>query len=143
MATSPLLAAPATAITVAVALTGPADETALVTLVRAGTVGLPIAIGLRAYERQPGDRFALLLIALGGGIGVALLMTQMRPTFDDEHRLRKVSELTVLGTVAMAWTDGQKARRRRGLFAFLVSLAALLSAYAAIMATVMLTVAKA
>jgi len=99
-----------------------------------------------AAPKRPSRRLLMslvLLIALGGGIGVALLMTQMRPTFDDEHRLRKVSELTVLGTVAMAWTDGQKARRRRGLFAFLVSLAALLSAYAAIMATVMLTVAKA
>jgi hypothetical protein len=70
-------------------------------------------------------------------------MSRIRPTFADGHRLRTVSELPVLGTVAMAWTDAQKSRRRRGLFAFLFSFVTLLSAYTAIMASLMLTVVKA
>jgi polysaccharide chain length determinant protein (PEP-CTERM system associated) len=85
----------------------------------------------------------VLLVALGGGMGIAFSMSQIRPTFSDEHRLRKVSGLSVLGTVGMAWGDAQKARRRRGLFAFLLSFSALLGAYTAIMAALMLTVAKA
>ena len=85
----------------------------------------------------------VLLVALAAGLGIAFAISQIRPTFDDEHRLRKVTALTVLGTVAMAWSDVQKARRRRGLLAFLFSFVALLGAYTAIMATLMLTVAKA
>jgi polysaccharide chain length determinant protein (PEP-CTERM system associated) len=81
-----------------------------------------------------------LLVALIGGVGIAFLITKVRPTFNDEQRLGKVSELTVLGTVAMAWTAVQKARRRRGLFAFLFTFLTLLSTYAAIMVSLMLTV---
>jgi len=85
----------------------------------------------------------VLLVALGGGLGVALLISQIRPTFNDERRLREVSGLQVLGTVVMAWTDAQKARRTRGLVALLVSFASLLSAYAAIMAALVLTASRA
>jgi polysaccharide chain length determinant protein (PEP-CTERM system associated) len=84
----------------------------------------------------------VLLVALGGGLGVALLISQIRPTFNDERRLREVSGLQVLGTVVMVWTDAQKARRTRGLVALLVSFASLLSAYAAIMAALVLTASR-
>jgi hypothetical protein len=83
-----------------------------------------------------------LLAALGGGLGAAFLISQIRPTFNDERRLREVSGLQVLGTVAMAWTDAQKARRTQGLVALLISFASLLSAYAAIMAAFVLTASK-
>jgi polysaccharide chain length determinant protein (PEP-CTERM system associated) len=85
----------------------------------------------------------VLLVALGGGVGFAFLLSQVRPTLDDERRLREVSGLQVLGTVVMAWTDAQKARRTRGLVALLISLVSLLSAYAAIMAGLVLTVSRA
>jgi polysaccharide chain length determinant protein (PEP-CTERM system associated) len=84
----------------------------------------------------------VLLAAFGGGLGVAFLISQIRPTFNDERRLREVSGLQVLGTVVMAWTDAQKARRTRGLVALLISVASLLSAYAAIMAALMLTASR-
>jgi polysaccharide chain length determinant protein (PEP-CTERM system associated) len=76
----------------------------------------------------------VLLAGLGGGFGIAFLMSQLRPTFNDERRLKEVSGLPVLGTVVMTWTHAQKARRRRGLVAVLLSFASLLAAYAAIMA---------
>lgn len=85
----------------------------------------------------------VLLVALGGGLGVAFLIGRMRPTFNDERRLREVSGLHVLGTVVIAWTDAQKARRRRDLLALAVSFLSLLSAYAAIMATLVLTASRA
>lgn len=84
----------------------------------------------------------VLLAALGGGLGIAFLLSQLRPTISDERRLREVSGLQVLGTIAMAWTDDQKKRRARGLAAFLLSILSLLSAYAAIMASLMMAVSR-
>jgi len=54
-----------------------------------------------------------------------------------------VSGLQVLGTVVMAWTEAQKARRARGLVALLISFARLLSAYAAVMVALALTASRA
>lgn len=84
----------------------------------------------------------VLLAALGGGVGFAFLVSQIRPTFNDERRLREVSGLPVFGTVVMAWTDAQKARQKKGLVALLLSFLSLLSAYAAIMAVLVLTASK-
>jgi polysaccharide chain length determinant protein (PEP-CTERM system associated) len=84
----------------------------------------------------------VLLAALGGGLGFAFLISQIRTTFNDERRLREASGIQVLGTVAMAWTDKQKKRRARGLFALLLSFLSLLSAYGAIMASLMMTASR-
>ena len=85
----------------------------------------------------------VLLGALAGGVGLAFLIGQSRPTFIDERRLREVSGLQVLGSVVMVLTDEQEARRKRGLTALLISFASLLSAYAAIMVTLLLTASRA
>jgi hypothetical protein len=84
----------------------------------------------------------VLLAALGGGLAFALLIGQNRTTFDDERRLREASGLQVLGTIAMAWTDRQNSRRKRGLFALVLSYLSLLSAYVAIMASLMMTASR-
>ncbi|MGB5082989.1 MAG: XrtA system polysaccharide chain length determinant [Burkholderiales bacterium] len=84
----------------------------------------------------------VLLAALGGGLGVAFLISQLRPTFNDERRLREVSGLHVLGTVIMARTGAQGTRRTRGLVALLISLASLLSAYVAVMLSLVLTASR-
>jgi len=84
----------------------------------------------------------VLLAALACGLGTAWLISQMRPTIDNERRLREVSGLPVLGTVIMGWTDAQIKRRKWGLVALLTSFASLLSAYGAIMAVLVLAVAR-
>jgi polysaccharide chain length determinant protein (PEP-CTERM system associated) len=84
----------------------------------------------------------VLLMALGGGVGLAFVLSQIRPTFNDERRLKEVSGIQVLGTVIMAWTDAQNALRTRGLVALLISFASLLSAYAAIMMGLVLTASR-
>lgn len=93
------------------------------------------------------DRLRLMTIilfgALGGGFGVAYLISQLRPAVNDERRLKEVSGLPVLGTLAMTWTAAQKARRVWGMVVFLISFVSLLSAYVAIMATLVLTVSRA
>jgi polysaccharide chain length determinant protein (PEP-CTERM system associated) len=113
-----------------------------------------VAMGFRVIDpphvprtpKSPGRPLLMslvLLAALGGGLGAAFLISQMRPTINDERRLRELSGLPVLGTVVMGWTDAQKSRRNRGLVALLISYASLLSAYAAIMAVLLLTVSRA
>ncbi len=84
----------------------------------------------------------VLLAALGGGLGFAFLISQIKTTFNDERRLREASGLQVLGTIAMAWTDKQKKRRARGLFALLLSFLSLLSAYGAIMVSLLMTTSR-
>jgi polysaccharide chain length determinant protein (PEP-CTERM system associated) len=85
----------------------------------------------------------VLLAALGGGFGLAYLLSQGRRTFDDERTLGEASGLPVLGTIAMVWTDQLKKRRARGLLALLFSILGLLSAYAAMMASVMMAASRA
>ena len=80
----------------------------------------------------------VMLLALGAGIGVAFVLSQIRPTFSDEKRLRELSGLPVFGTVAMAWTDVQRGKRRKGLIAFLLSFVSLLSAYGTVLAALSL-----
>lgn len=85
----------------------------------------------------------VLLAALAGGVAGAFLVSQSRPTIDDERRLSEVSGLPVLGTIMMAWTEAQERRRARGLVALGISFAGLLSTYAAIMLALVQTAAKA
>jgi polysaccharide chain length determinant protein (PEP-CTERM system associated) len=80
----------------------------------------------------------VMMVALGAGLGVAFVLSQVRPTFSDEKRLRELSGLPVFGTVAMAWTDAQRSKRRKGLIAFLLSFVSLLSAYGTILAALSL-----
>jgi polysaccharide chain length determinant protein (PEP-CTERM system associated) len=84
----------------------------------------------------------VLLAALAGGLAVAFLIGQIKTTFNDERTLREVSGLHVLGTIAMAWTDSQRKHRARGLVALLLSILSLLSAYLAIMASLMMTASR-
>jgi polysaccharide chain length determinant protein (PEP-CTERM system associated) len=81
----------------------------------------------------------VLLGALGAGFAVAFVLSQLRPTFTDERRLRELSGLPVFGTVVMAWGPVEMGKRRKRLIAFLVSLISLFSAYGAIIATLALT----
>jgi polysaccharide chain length determinant protein (PEP-CTERM system associated) len=84
----------------------------------------------------------VLLAALGCGFGFAFLMTQLKTTFDDERRLRDASGISVLGSVAMTLNDKQRKRRARGVFALALSYVGLLSAYGAIMASLILSTAR-
>jgi polysaccharide chain length determinant protein (PEP-CTERM system associated) len=73
----------------------------------------------------------VFLGALAGGVGVAFLMGQIRPTFSDRKALRDVSGLPILGAVTMIWTEAQVRTRRRKLTWFVVGAAGLVSLYGA------------
>jgi polysaccharide chain length determinant protein (PEP-CTERM system associated) len=71
--------------------------------------------------------------ALLAGIGMAFLMSQIRPTFLTQSSLREATGLPILGTVAMNWTDSQKIKRRKRLYAFGISFISLFVLYGGVM----------
>lgn len=73
----------------------------------------------------------VFLGALAGGIGVAFMMGQVRPTFSDRKSLRDISGLPILGAVTMIWTEAQVRARRRKLVWFVVGAVGLVSLYGA------------
>lgn len=68
---------------------------------------------------------AVFVAALLIGIGVALLISQVRPTFLSHAQLREMTGLPVLGSVSMHWTQQETMRRKRSLLAFSCSFAGL------------------
>jgi polysaccharide chain length determinant protein (PEP-CTERM system associated) len=86
---------------------------------------------------------AVLLAAIGGGFGLAFVLSQLRSTFSDERGLREASGIRVLGSVGMTWNDRQRRRRVQSLAALALSYLGLLSAYGALMASLILMTARA
>lgn len=56
---------------------------------------------------------AVLVFALGAGVGVALLLHLLMPVFTSARSLAESTSLQVLGTVGMAWADLQRRDERR------------------------------
>jgi len=79
----------------------------------------------------------VLLAALGGGFGIAFVLSQLKTTFSDERRLREASGIRVLGSIAMAWNERQRKRHALGLFALTLSFLGLLSVYGVVIASLM------
>ncbi|MGH8762152.1 MAG: XrtA system polysaccharide chain length determinant [Nitrosospira sp.] len=78
----------------------------------------------------------VFLGALLGGIGIAFVVSQIRPTFHNQTSLREVTGRPILGSIPMIWTDQEKIKRRKRLYAFGFSLLSLLGIYGALMAKV-------
>jgi polysaccharide chain length determinant protein (PEP-CTERM system associated) len=76
--------------------------------------------------------------ALVAGLVVALLMSQVRPTFLSQTALREVTGVQILGTIGMNWTTEQKVKRKRRLYAMGASVFALFGAYGAVMAAILI-----
>jgi polysaccharide chain length determinant protein (PEP-CTERM system associated) len=89
------------------------------------------------------DRLRLASLVFFGsllaGVAIALLLSQLRPTYLSQQGLRESTGLPILGSVSMNWTDHEKAKRRRSFFAFGASLAVLITLYAGVMARMLLT----
>ena len=83
--------------------------------------------------------FSLVFLgALVAGLGAALLMSQVRPTFLSQNALRDVTGVPILGSIGMNWTQEQKVKRRRRLYAMAASVAALFGAYGGVMALILI-----
>lgn len=73
-------------------------------------------------------------VALAAGLATALLMSQVRPTFLSQASLREVTGMPILGTVSMTWTDAQKVKRKRRLWALGAAVFMLFGVYGGVMA---------
>lgn len=71
----------------------------------------------------------VFVLALGAGLGIGFLMSQIRPSFVNVSQLRESSRLPILGSVSMNWTQKEKTRRRRSLLAFSGALACMIAMY--------------
>ena len=79
--------------------------------------------------------------ALAAGLGGALLMSQIRPTFLSQHSLREVTGVPILGSIGMNWTEQQKTSRRKRLYAFGLAVASLFTAFGGVMTFTLLRAA--
>lgn len=72
----------------------------------------------------------LLSLLVGGA--VALLISQIRPTFHDSRSLREFTGLPILGTVSMIRSPERRRRQRRQLIGFAGGVASLVVAFGAL-----------
>ena len=88
-----------------------------------------------SFPNRPLLSSAVLLAGILGGIALAFVLSQVRPTFADRRSLREATGLPILGTVTMIWTEAQRARHKRNLTALAASYAGLLVSYGGVIAT--------
>jgi polysaccharide chain length determinant protein (PEP-CTERM system associated) len=87
------------------------------------------------------NRLALFSLVFAGalvaGLAVALLLSQIRPTFISQSSLRDITGLPVLGVIGMNWTAEQTIKRKRRLVALGVSVLVLFGIYGAGIAAIL------
>ncbi|UUZ51366.1 hypothetical protein LP420_19035 [Massilia sp. B-10] len=80
----------------------------------------------------------MFVLALACGLGVALLMSQFRPTFLSQASLREVTGLPILGSISMNWTPEQQSRHKKRLYGLVASVFMLFGTYGAVMAAILI-----
>jgi len=76
----------------------------------------------------------ILIAALGAGAGVAWLISQLRPVFNDTRTLAELTGLPVLGSVAITWIDRLAAEFRRSVLAVAGATAGLVGVFLVVLA---------
>ncbi len=71
----------------------------------------------------------VLLAALGAGIGLAFLLSQINPRFYSPDELKEVTQLPILGTVSLVFSERQRTERRMELAVFAFVLLGLIAVY--------------
>jgi hypothetical protein len=68
------------------------------------------------------------------GIGLAFLLSMLRPVFGDRRQLSEATGVQVLGSLDMVWTAAERRKRRWGNAAFGVAMLGLVGAFSAVLA---------
>lgn len=76
----------------------------------------------------------VLLAGLGIGLGLAFVMSQFRPTFDERQQMTELLGLPVLGSVNMVWTSDQIRARKMRNVSFVFTLTGLLIVFGTVLA---------
>ncbi|MES2353881.1 MAG: XrtA system polysaccharide chain length determinant [Pseudomonadota bacterium] len=90
---------------------------------------------------SPNRPFLLSMVLLGGiagGIGLAFVLSQIKPTFTDRKSLREATGLPILGGVSMIWTAQESKKRKKNFATWAASYFGLVATYAGIMAVLTL-----
>ncbi|MDY7544692.1 chain length-determining protein [Glaciimonas sp. CA11.2] len=78
--------------------------------------------------------FSILFVAaLAAGVGLTLLISQIRPTFLSQSELLEATGIPVLGAVTMNWTVDESARRKKSAIGFSASFAGFIILYFGVM----------
>ena len=94
----------------------------------------PLVPSAPTFPNRPLLATAILLAAIAGGLGAALLAGKLRPTILNEKQLREIAGYAVYGTVVMAWTGEQRRKLRIDRIVLAGCLAALALTYLVLMA---------
>jgi len=96
-------------------LSGDAEQTGVV---KFNIVDPPSAGFKPIFPNRPLFLFAVLIVGLGAGAGVAYLMHMMRPVFATSRSLADMTGLPVLGSVTRSWVEKYRAQLRRGVLRY-------------------------
>ncbi|QQV78218.1 chain-length determining protein [Sphingomonas aliaeris] len=99
----------------------------------------PSAPRVPSAPNRPMLLTGVLIVAIGGGIGAAFALGQLRTTFATAARLERATGMTVIGSIGEAVTQVQIAARRRNLMYFGGGAAALGAAYVALLGVEMVS----
>jgi polysaccharide chain length determinant protein (PEP-CTERM system associated) len=96
-------------------LSGDAEQTGVV---KFNIVDPPSAGFKPIFPNRPLFLFAVLIVGIGTGCGVAYLMHMLRPVFVTSRSLADMTGLPVLGSVTRSWVEKYRAQLRRGLLRY-------------------------
>ena len=71
----------------------------------------------------------VLGVALGAGVAVAFVLSQLNPTFDDAKSLKEFTGKPVFGSISMMFTEEVQRKRYLALFSFVVAGVSLVLVY--------------
>lgn len=97
------------------------------------TLDPPEATREPAGPNRVGMSSAVFGGAIAAGIGIALIISMLRPVFGDRRQLSEAMGVPVLGSVNMIWTPQQKTKRRVVNLAFIIAIFGLVGSYALVL----------
>jgi polysaccharide chain length determinant protein (PEP-CTERM system associated) len=71
----------------------------------------------------------VLVMALGAGGGLAFLLSQINPRFYSSDELKEITQLPIIGTVSLVFSERQRTERRMEMAVFALVLLGLFSLY--------------
>lgn len=71
----------------------------------------------------------VLLLGLAAGVGVAIILALLRPTFDSPRTLIHVTHLPVLGEVGLMLSEQETSRKKRDKYVFVMAMLVLIAVY--------------
>jgi len=86
--------------------------------------------------KRPLLMWIVLALGVGAGLGLAFVMAQVRPVFNERSSLQEMANLPILGTVGMKWSAADFQAQRRGILALVISIASLFGSFGLVLAMI-------